>query len=418
MEADFNSHSDAPKIIKVSGGRSSGMMLLRLLESDILNPSRGDVAIFTNTSAEHSATYAFLRRLKILCEQQGLPFFWLEFCTYEDTVRGEWTRRPAYRLVNHNSVGPDNPNGYCHRGEVFEEMLSYECATPSMRARFCTRMMKVAPSNAFLADWFGRGNGPKRLGHSGEKSRISDESLLARHKRNRGQMPSDILLDKKCYVRNRPLARPAQYFSDFTSVSDLWRANTPSKLFGPKAIRFVSHLGIRADEAHRLAKIEARIAWVRSKRSRAWGDQPPGESVDAPLIDAGIDRDAVTTFWNSQNFNLELPPDGRYGNCVFCMMKGRIGLTRLVKECPTDASGPASIDWWVEMEAKYGRDLIAEQRTRTHEDITHFGFFGPSNGPVYAAIRAEVSRKADFLKTELEAEDLVDESYDDCHCTD
>ena len=116
--------ADAPKVVKVSGGRSSGMMLLRLLDSGALDPSRGDVAIFTNTSAEHSATYAFLGRLKVLAEQQGLPFFWLEFCTYEDAVRGDWTRRPAYRLVNQQPSGPDNPRGYRHRGEVFEEMLS------------------------------------------------------------------------------------------------------------------------------------------------------------------------------------------------------------------------------------------------------------------------------------------------------
>ena len=270
----------------------------------------------------------------------------------------------------------------------------------------------------FLTDWFGRGDGPKRLGHSGDESRITDEGLVERHKKNRGQMPSDIFLEKKRYVRDRPLARPAQRLADFTGVSSLWRANSPSRLFGPNAIRFISHLGIRADEAHRLAKIKARIAWVRSKKTRAWGDQPPGESVNAPLIEAGIDRDAVATFWESQNFNLELPPDGRYGNCVFCMMKGRVGLTTLAKECPSDATGPESIGWWAEMEARYGRDLIAEQRNRTQEHVTHFGFFGPSTGPVYETIRAEAIGNASRAETELEAEDLVDESYDDCHCTD
>lgn len=418
MESNFHADSDAPKVIKVSGGRSSGMMLLHLLDSGALDPSRGDVAIFTNTSAEHPATYTFLRHLKILTEQRGLPFFWLEFCTYEDAVRGDWTRRPAYRLVNERPLGPENPGGYRHRGEVFEEMLSYECATPSIQARFCTRMMKVAPSNAFLSDWFGRGNGPKRLGHSGESSRITDESLLARHKKYGGQMPPGILLDKKRYVRSRPLAQPAQRFADFTSVSGLWRANPPARLFGPKAIRFVSHLGIRADEAHRLAKTEARIGRARSEKNRAWGDQPPGEAVAAPLIETDIDREAVAAFWDSQNFDLELPPDGRYGNCVFCMMKGRASLTALAKECPPEASGPESIDWWAEMETRYGRDLIAERRTRTQEDVTHFGFFGPANGPIYAAIRDSENGAARHPESRPEAEYLVDESYDDCNCTD
>ena len=65
--------TDAPKVVKVSGGRSSGMMLLRLLDSSALDPSRDDVAIFTNTSAEHSATYAFLGHLKQISERQRLP---------------------------------------------------------------------------------------------------------------------------------------------------------------------------------------------------------------------------------------------------------------------------------------------------------------------------------------------------------
>ena len=353
--------ADAPKVVKVSGGRSSGMMLLRLLASGALDPSRGDVAIFTNTSAEHSATYAFLGRLKALAERQGLPFFWLEFCT---------------------------------------------------------RMMKVAPSNAFLSDWFGRGDGPRRLGHSGESSRITDESLLTRHKRNRGRMPQKILLDKKRYVRSWPLALPAQRFADFSSVLSLWRAGSPARLFGPRAIRFESQLGIRADEAHRLAKTEARINRAQGQKSRAWGDQPPGETVNAPLIDDGIDREAVTAFWDSHDFDLALPPDGRYGNCVFCMMKGRIGLTALAKECPSDASTPESIDWWAAMEARYGRDLIAERRIRTQKDVTHFGFFGPANGPVYAAIRDSANGKAIHSGLGPDAEDLVDEAYDDCNCTD
>lgn len=418
MEPTGDADAKTPKVIKVSGGRSSGMLLLRLLDSGTLDPSRGDVAVFTNTSAEHSATYTFLRHLNFLTEQRGLPFFWLEFCTYEDAVRGDWTRRPAYRLVNEEPVGPQNPDGYCHLGEVFEEMLSYECATPSMQARFCTRMMKVAPSNAFLADWFGRGDGPKRLGHSGEASRITDESLLARHRKYRGQMPTDIFLEKKRYVRNRPLAQPSQRFADFTSVSNLWRAKSPARLFGPKAIEFESNLGIRADEAHRLAKTDARIGRARSEKNRAWGDQPPGESVAAPLIEAGIDREAVTAFWNSQDFNLELPPDGRYGNCVFCMMKGRASLTALAKECPPDAKGPESISWWADMEALYGRDLIAERRARTQNDVTHFGFFGPADRPIYAAIRDSANGAVNHADSKLEAEFLVDESYENCNCTD
>ena len=100
------------------------------------------------------------------------------------------------------------------------------------------------------------------------------------------------------------------------------------------------------------------------------------------------------------------------------MMKGRIGLTALAKECPSDASTPESIDWWAAMEARYGRDLIAERRDQTKKDVTHFGFFGPANGPVYAAIRDSANGKVAHSGLGPDAEDLVDEAYDDCNCTD
>lgn len=53
-----------PHVVKFSGGRSSGMMLMRLLEQGKLNPTRGDVIVFNNTSVEHPATYEFTRKLK------------------------------------------------------------------------------------------------------------------------------------------------------------------------------------------------------------------------------------------------------------------------------------------------------------------------------------------------------------------
>ena len=67
---------DKPHIIKFSGGRSSGMMLMELLKNNKLNPERGDVIIFNNTSAEHSATYDFTRSMKKLAEEKyNIPFF-------------------------------------------------------------------------------------------------------------------------------------------------------------------------------------------------------------------------------------------------------------------------------------------------------------------------------------------------------
>lgn len=53
-----------PNIVSFSGGRTSAMMLLKLLEQGKLQPWRGDCVVFNNTSAEHAATYGFVSRIK------------------------------------------------------------------------------------------------------------------------------------------------------------------------------------------------------------------------------------------------------------------------------------------------------------------------------------------------------------------
>ena len=94
-----------PHVVKFSGGRSSAMLLFSLLENDLLDRGRGDVIVFNNTSAEHPATYRFVRDCMAAAQPYGVPFYHIEFQTYEDARRGEWTRLPTYRLVNAMPTG-------------------------------------------------------------------------------------------------------------------------------------------------------------------------------------------------------------------------------------------------------------------------------------------------------------------------
>ena len=68
-------HAELPHVVKFSGGRSSGMLLLTLLANGILKSERGDVVVFNNTSSEHPRTYEFVRECKTATEQHGIPFF-------------------------------------------------------------------------------------------------------------------------------------------------------------------------------------------------------------------------------------------------------------------------------------------------------------------------------------------------------
>ena len=105
LEYDAPEHRSLPHVVKFSGGRSSGMMLMLLLEQGLLDRERGDVVVFNNTSAEHPATYDFVRACARYSEtDHGVPFFWIEYATYEDAHNGEWTRRGGYRLVNDRTI--------------------------------------------------------------------------------------------------------------------------------------------------------------------------------------------------------------------------------------------------------------------------------------------------------------------------
>ena len=111
-------HSSLPHVVKFSGGRSSGMLLFALLENGLLDASRGDVIVFNNTSAEHPDTYRFVRDCMRTARRYEIPFFQVEFQTYEDARQGEWTRLPTYRLVNDQPKSAANDEGFHWRGEV------------------------------------------------------------------------------------------------------------------------------------------------------------------------------------------------------------------------------------------------------------------------------------------------------------
>ena len=136
-------HQELPHVVKFSRGRSSGMLLFTLLENGFLNQERGDVVVFNNTSCEHPETYKFVSKCKELVEQAGIPFFFVEFQTYEDARQGEWRRIASYRLVNERPLSEENPDGFRWKGEVFEETLSNKSYLPNQFSRVCTQSLKL-----------------------------------------------------------------------------------------------------------------------------------------------------------------------------------------------------------------------------------------------------------------------------------
>ena len=412
-----------PHIVKFSGGRSSGMMLIELLKQGALHPDRGDVIVFNNTSAEHPATYRFTREMKQLAEHTyNIPFFWIEHQTYEDVGRHGWRRNSTYRLVNESPCSEQNPQGYCWQGEVFEEMISHAGFLPNMQSRICTQTLKIRVTNEFLSDWFAQKDGIERLGHTGDAARMSDEEVIQCHRANDGTVPTDILLAKKSFSRRRAFVRESAMWQDFTS-SQLCMDNETLKgsvmggkgqLFGDDAIAYVSCLGIRKDEEIRAEKIKARVEFSKNKNSRSFSNQPPRESIFVPLVDNNISKQDVIDFWKKQPFDLDLPDTGLFSNCVYCPLKGKNKLMQIAQnELSKGLQGntPASINWWIEMERKYRRDLKAEKRKiRSKKSVAYISFFGATNNSVYSDIKNQTAN--------TQADCLEDDSYVPCHCTD
>jgi hypothetical protein len=364
-------HEDLPHVVKFSGGRSSGMLLFTLLDKGLLDRSRGDVIVFNNTSAEHPETYRFVEACASSAQPYGVPFFRIEFQTYEDIHRGDWTRLPAYRLVNAAPRSASNPDGFHWRGSVYEELLSWSGYVPNQFRRTCTSRLKLEPTRRFVQDWLRGRDGIPRLGHHGKVSRIDPKARFRIHRKHNGQTPEDVFRRRHAYCWNRPHVRPEQRYADFSP-----RWTRLSNADGPKT-EHVTLIGLRGDEHRRVDRI----------RTRGGHDtEHEGEHVYMPLDSMDIDREKVNAFWSRRDWDLRLPADAGLSNCVYCFLKGGRNLQsvhrRMKPQSGTSWPGfgplagtPCDLDWWIRMETEYGRERTAGN-DRAREQRYRLAFFG------------------------------------------
>lgn len=390
---------------------------MTLLESGALRQERGDVVLFNNTSCEHPGTYAFVAECKERTEAARIPFFLIEFQTFEDASKGEWSRFPTYRLVNARPLSDENPDGFRWHGEVFEEHLSHKGFVPNQFRRTCTKSLKIEVTRRFLRDWLGAQEGIPAEGHGGTESLVDRDQLYARHGRGGGSTPRVIFDRKKDFVLARPANRPAQRYTDYSpAATPFSNRSVRDRVFGGRAhlgigaVEYVSLIGLRGDEPHRVARVSARAA---NSHADAWSE---GEHPYMPLADLKIDESAVAAFWSERPWGPDLlPADRSLSNCVFCFLKGVNTLARIEASAvrgPGRSSAfgtiegtPCDVGWWIAMERKYGRDLKQEERAKGG----FIGFFG--NRPFSFAELRERSRGGDGF------EDHTD-TLGPCECTD
>ena len=425
-----NPHREVlPHVVKFSGGRSSGMLLKIFLDRGWLKAERGDVIIFNNTSAEHPATYEFTRQCASYAEQEfGVPFFWIEFATYEDVYGGDWTRSPTFRLVNRDPHSKSNPDGYHWRGETFEELVSYQGFLPSRTTRTCTAHLKLEITSRFLAEWFAGKKETLHRGHFYGSAQVTDKSLIDRHVASRGNLSSKELLSRRRFMRNQPFARETQRFTEFTDAplrheenDDLVRKSLGdyTTITGTNAIQFLSLIGLRNDERSRVYRVMARNHEAPESKGRRGTYVLEGETILTPLNTLQVTKTDVCEYWSQQSWNLTIPDEVNLSNCVFCFNKGSAELARisdriaqLDQQLPTNLRSvqgtPSDINWWVELEDKYRR-TAANRKSDDPNETVQIGMWGVNSRTSYVSIRD--TKPSDLIATEPA-------SAIPCDCTD
>lgn len=128
-----------PCIISVSGGRTSGFMLRKILDSYGGSLPSDIKPVFCNTGLEHPATYDFLKRMG----EEWCPITWLEYRRDGDDH--------GYSEVDYHSAD--------RTGKPMEWVIDAMGVLPNPIARFCTAQLKIRTANRFARDqgwdeWF------------------------------------------------------------------------------------------------------------------------------------------------------------------------------------------------------------------------------------------------------------------------
>jgi 3'-phosphoadenosine 5'-phosphosulfate sulfotransferase (PAPS reductase)/FAD synthetase len=117
-----------PAIINVSGGRTSALMLRRILDAHSGALPADVHAVFANTGRERRETLDFVAALT---ERWDVDITWIER-----------DRDAGFREVTHDTAARD--------GEPFAQLITERQYLPNAIARFCTQELKIEPSASWM----------------------------------------------------------------------------------------------------------------------------------------------------------------------------------------------------------------------------------------------------------------------------
>lgn len=145
---------EGPALISFSGGRTSGLMLYRILEAHG-GTLPADVRVaFANTGKERPETLRFVHE----CETRwGVPIHWIEWRATPRRAEGTaslaaWiaANDPDRRMVAPEGFERVGFNSASRGGEPFEALIAMKQRLPNWQERWCTEFLKVAPLTALI----------------------------------------------------------------------------------------------------------------------------------------------------------------------------------------------------------------------------------------------------------------------------
>lgn len=170
-----------PSCISLSGGRTSGYQLAKILEAhDGVLPTDTHV-VFANTGFEHPGTLDFVEQISL---RWGVDIVWVEYDGREGAR--------DFREVTHATAA--------RAGEPFETLVGHKNALPNVTSRFCTQVLKVERIRAFMrsrgyeswTDYVGlRADEPRRVAK--RRGASDDEVTYAMPLSDAGVTKSDVL---------------------------------------------------------------------------------------------------------------------------------------------------------------------------------------------------------------------------------
>jgi 3'-phosphoadenosine 5'-phosphosulfate sulfotransferase (PAPS reductase)/FAD synthetase len=123
---------DGPAVISFSGGRTSGLMLYRIIEAHGGKLPPDVLPIFCNTGKEHDATLDFVYECG---ERWGVEIHWIEYVDAEEP-------KDRVRRVTYETASRD--------GEPFAAAIGRKNYLPNPVIRFCTFELKIHATHRYV----------------------------------------------------------------------------------------------------------------------------------------------------------------------------------------------------------------------------------------------------------------------------